>query len=118
LAAVPDPRHALLALVADPAHIAKVTPAEAAAMLAELAALQVALAARAVATARAPSEEPYTEDRLLTAEQVAARYSRSVEWVYRRARTSAWAAFTRREGRKTVRFSERGLLRHLAGKRT
>jgi hypothetical protein len=60
-----------------------------------------------------PSERPSPGDgdRLLTADEVAACFRRSVGWVYRNARH--WP-FTRREGRKTVRFSEAGLNRYLA----
>jgi len=103
-------------LLGDPARVAELTPEETAGALVELAALQSALAARLriVPGASRATSHPPTEDRLLTASQVAERFGRSVEWVYRHA--GRWP-FTRRETRGTLRFSEAGLLRHMAGKR-
>lgn len=111
-----DRRVLLGSLLAEPAHAAELAPEEAAAALLELAALQAVLAARLRPVSRAGRAESQApvEDRLLTAEEVAQRFGRSVGWVYRQARR--WP-FTRRETRKTLRFSEAGLLRHMAGKK-
>lgn len=50
-------------------------------------------------------------DRLLTAREVARRLGVSPKWVYSH---HAELAFSRRLGKKALRFSERGLDRHLA----
>ena len=51
------------------------------------------------------AELPKATDRLLGADEVAERMSVSLAWVYRQARR--WP-FTRRLGRKALRFSEAG----------
>ena len=106
----------------DPARTAEwceaaeaMTPEQAEAALVTLAALEKALSLRLRAV---PSpgrvEAPAAADRLLTAEQVAEKFGRSVDWAYRKARGPEWRSFVVREGRGTVRFSEARLLRHLA----
>jgi predicted DNA-binding transcriptional regulator AlpA len=107
----------LRTLLSDPSQLSEMSPAEAAALLVELAGLQSALAARlsgspAAGTATVSRSDA---DRLLTAEEVAARLQRSVGWVYRQAKH--WP-FTRRLTRRTVRFSEAGLQRFLAQHRS
>ena len=95
----------------------RLTTTEAAAMLIELASLQAAVATRLRAMPL-PAREAgavVTEDRLLTAEDVAGRFGRSIAWVYRQA--PHWS-FTRRVTRRTIRFSEHGLQRFLAQRRT
>ena len=70
--------------------------------------------------AGAPAPEragPAASERLLTPEEVAARFDRTVDWVYRQSQKDAWKAFTRRLGRRTLRFSESGLERFLARQR-
>ncbi len=57
----------------------------------------------------APASAPAPE-RLLTAAEAAARLGVAPRWLYRHARE---LPFTRRLGPKTLRFSERGLQRHL-----
>jgi predicted DNA-binding transcriptional regulator AlpA len=104
---VPDLRE----LVADPRRAFELSAAEAAALLIELASLQAAVAARLSTNAAASP----ASDRLLTAEEVAERLQRSVDWVYRQAKH--WP-FTRRLTRRTVRFSEAGLQRFLGQRRT
>jgi hypothetical protein len=89
--------------------------AEAETALIAVAAIEGALRSRV----GAPSEpvtggERVVPDHLLTAKEVAQRYGRSVDWVYRQAKR--WP-FTVREGRGTLRFSERGLERHLSATR-
>jgi hypothetical protein len=96
----------------DVARVECLSGDEAATALAELSALQAALVARLPSAKAQPNPEArdVALDRLLTAEEVSARFKRSKDWVYRRAKK--WP-FTVREGRKTVRFSERGLAEHL-----
>ena len=107
-------RAAILAeLLADPTRAASVSRGDAAALLVELSALQVALVARLAVIDAATIAPPHTADRLLTPAEVAERFGRSVDWVYRMA--SRWP-FTVREGRKTVRFSQAGLEKHLRAK--
>jgi predicted DNA-binding transcriptional regulator AlpA len=87
---------------------------QAEAALVALAALERALNLRLRAPAPAPRAEALAAtDRLLTARQVAEKFGRSVDWVYRRARAE-WRSIVVREGRGTVRFPEGKLLRHLA----
>ena len=57
---------------------------------------------------------PETDDRLMTVEEVAARLDVTPQWVYRHA--GEWS-FTRRLGRRTLRFSEAGLRAYLARRR-
>ena len=102
-------------LVADPRRAHELSGAEAAALLIELASLQTVVAARLSAnpTATPASNSDSDTDRLLTAEEVAERLQRSVDWVYRQAKH--WP-FTRRLTRRTVRFSEAGLQRFLTAR--
>jgi predicted DNA-binding transcriptional regulator AlpA len=104
-------------LVSDPRLLSELTPAEAATMIVELASLQAAVAARLRATADGvpPLSADTDSDRLLSAADVAGRLGRSIDWVYRQAKH--WP-FTRRLTRRTVRFSEAGLLRWLATRRS
>ena len=104
-------------LLDDPGLVEKLSSREAAGTLVELASLQTAIAARLrglplTEQSVAPALE---SDQLLTAEQVAERFNRSVAWVYRQAKN--WS-FTRRVTRRTVRFSETGLQRFLSQRRT
>ena len=103
-------------LFGDSGWVDGLSPAEAEEVLVELAHLQSAVARR-LRSAPSPSAEaaPLEPDLLLTAEDVASRFGRSVAWVYRQAKH--WN-FTRRVTRRTVRFSEAGLRRFLAQRRT
>ena len=103
-------------LVADPRRAFELSAAEAAALLIELASLQAVVAARLSTNPAAgpASISDSDSDRLLTAEEVAERLQRSVDWVYRQAKH--WP-FTRRLTRRTVRFSEAGLQRFLGQRR-
>lgn len=103
-------------LLADPRRVDELTPVEAASALVQLASLQVALAAqlRAGPTSTDADLLVPASDRLLTAEDVAGRFGRSVAWVYRQAKH--WT-FTRRVTRRTLRFSEAGLSRWVAAQR-
>src|SRR5262245_50867822 len=95
----------LLDLLSDPRRIGGLTRGEAAAALIELAGLQTAIAAKLSASPDSAPESgsEVDGDRLLTADDVAQRFQRSVDWVYRNS--GRWP-FTRRLTRRTVRFSE------------
>jgi hypothetical protein len=101
-------------LACDLRWTAELSPSEAVAMIGDLVLLQAAVAARLQMSLRPASEKTARpeSDRLLTAEDVAKRFDRSVAWVYRQSRH--WS-FTRRVTRRTLRFSETGLKRFLAG---
>ena len=83
-------------------------------MLAHLAALQAALAARlAIPGGRCPPpRQEGAGDRLVPIREAAARAGMSVDWFYRHAGS---LPFSRRIGRKWL-FSERGLMRWLAAR--
>ena len=107
----------LATLAADPSRVAHVAPEVVLALLGELESLRVLLWARLQAPTPAPgrrsarqgnAEPAAGEDRLLTADQVAARLGVARRWVYRKAGA---LPFTRRLSRGTLRFSERGLER-------
>jgi len=86
-------------------------------MLAQLAALQSALAARLIIDPGNGSQSPpasQESEELLTANQAAALLSVSVDWMYRHA---SGLPFTKRLSRKALRFSKAGLLRWRAGRR-
>lgn len=88
-----------------------------AAVLAQLAALQSALAARLIlgpGNGNQMQAPPQESEELLTAEQAAALLSVSVDWMYRHA---GGLPFTKRLSRKALRFSRAGLLKWRAGKR-
>lgn len=108
--------HELREIIGEPGKVDSLSQSEAAALLVQLASLQAAIAARlGVADSGAGvGSKPTEEDRLLTAEDVAKHFGRSVEWVYRQAKH--WN-FTRRVTRRTLRFSEAGLQRFLAHRR-
>jgi hypothetical protein len=94
----------------DPAAVAYLPLEAMPGLLAALAAVQAAVAARLVdqppAARRAPPEPgPDRGDRWLTVAQLAERLGRNVRWVYRRAHS--WD-FTVKDG-KSLLFSERGL---------
>lgn len=118
LPGIPEPVRMLdlRELLGDARRVDDLTQAEAASALVELASLQAVVAARLrAAPVSALSEASTPEgDRLLTAEDLAERFGRSVAWVYRQAKH--WN-FTRRVTRRTVRFSEAGLQRFLAQRR-
>lgn len=104
-------------LLADQRRVDELTPTDAATVLVELASLQAAVATRLRTLPAAGPDIALTlpNDRLLTAEEVAERFNRSVAWVYRQAKN--WN-FTRRVTRRTLRFSETGLQRFLSQRRT
>ena len=83
-------------------------PEELPAALAQLLALQARVVARMTTAATGRDERP---DRLLAVKQAALVLGMSPDWLYRNADR---LPFTRRTGRRTLRFSERGLTRYLA----
>jgi hypothetical protein len=60
-------------------------------------------------------EAPTAKDKLLTPQETARILGQNVRWLYRHA---ARLPFTRRLSRKCLRFSETGLTRWLAAKRS
>lgn len=111
----PDALAALRALLADPRQADSISPEEAAALMANLAAAQWALASR-IRLPAAAMPEPRTDeaDRLLTPVEAAERLGVTSRWLYRHAHQ---LPFTRRLSRKVLRFSEAGLRRYLDGKK-
>ena len=99
---------ALADLLADPTRAQDLAPERAAALLAQLAALQAALAARlqVMPVAVAHAEERADTDRLLTVQQAAEALNVTVGWMYRHAPK---LPFTRKLSRRLLRFSGHGL---------
>jgi len=95
--------------------VATIPIAQIPAMLAHLAALQSALAARLMTKPLPLVSEatatPDVEDRFLTVEEVAQRVRRSTKWVYRRVKN---LPFARQLGPCSWVFSQRGLDKWLA----
>jgi hypothetical protein len=86
-------------------------------ILAQLAALQTALAARLMVAPGSGQNAVQTnveQEELLSPDQAATLLSVSVDWMYRHA---GELPFTRRLSRKALRFSKAGLLRWRAGRR-
>jgi predicted DNA-binding transcriptional regulator AlpA len=87
------------------------------AMIATLAGLELALAARLLEVGPASSAEPKSEneDQMLTVRECADRLRKSTKWVYRRTKT---LPFARCLGPRSWVFSQRGLEKWLAQRRT
>jgi predicted DNA-binding transcriptional regulator AlpA len=87
------------------------------AMIAALAGLELALAARLLKAAPASNLERKsgTEDQMLTVRECAERLRRSPKWVYRRTKI---LPFARRLGPRSWVFSQRELEKWLARQRT
>jgi predicted DNA-binding transcriptional regulator AlpA len=106
-------------LLAGETRLADVAPETAAVLLEELRPLVAQLALRAQEMVRSssgtatPSAPP--EERLLKPRETAERLGVKVQWLYRHADEYT---FTRRLTRRTLRFSEAGLARFLAQKRS
>jgi predicted DNA-binding transcriptional regulator AlpA len=102
----------LATILANPNLISHLGPDDAAAALTELAGLQVALAARLrCAPTRRMQPDVGEPDRLLEPADVAQRLGVKVRWLYAHADQ---LPFTRRLGRKVLRFSESGLKRYMS----
>jgi len=111
----PDALAALRALLADPQRVGQIPADEAAALMANLAAAQWALASRLRLPAAEASNQLLDEpDRLLSPTETAERLGVTARWLYRHAHQ---LPFTRRLSRKVLRFSEAGLRRYLDGKK-
>jgi predicted DNA-binding transcriptional regulator AlpA len=114
------PSHLTLAEVArNPERITEVPQAALASLMAQAAALQVALAARLLAASVQPDERAglpaLDAERLLTPPEAAAMLGVTVPWLYRHA---AQLPFARRLSRKALRFSEPGLRRWLVARKS
>jgi predicted DNA-binding transcriptional regulator AlpA len=86
-------------------------------ILTQLAALQMALAAKLISdggNGQAPIQTPQEQEELLTPDEAAALLSVSVDWMYRHA---SGLPFSKRLSRKALRFSKSGLLKWRAGRR-
>src|SRR5262245_8333593 len=95
-------------LLDEPALAMELEMGEAAALLAKVEGIAAVLRARLAApdVSREGPKPGQDDDRLLTAEEVGRRFGLSTKQVYRRC--GSWP-FTRRVGKRTLRFSERGL---------
>jgi predicted DNA-binding transcriptional regulator AlpA len=98
----------LVRALLDPADLDRLSRAEAASILVELAALQASLAARLSAPPAAPTNQSKARepDRLMTVDEVAVRLGVTPRWLYRHAKQ---LPFTRKLSRRTLRFSEMAL---------
>jgi excisionase family DNA binding protein len=98
----------LVRALSNPADLDRLSRAEAASILVELAALQASLAERLSAAPPAPPKHSQTRepDRLMTVDEVAARLGVTPRWLYRHAKQ---LPFTRKLSRRTLRFSETAL---------
>jgi predicted DNA-binding transcriptional regulator AlpA len=85
-------------------------------MIAALAGLEIALAARLLNVAPATNSQPASavEDRMLTVKECAERLRRSIKWVYRRVKT---LPFARKLDNRAWVFSEKGLEKWLSQRR-
>lgn len=102
----------------DPGRVVDVPLSVVPSLMAQTAALQVALAAR-LAGISSHSDVPATAhqpeaEHLLTPTEAAALLGVTVTWLYRHA---SRLPFTRRLSRKALRFSEAGLRRWLAARK-
>jgi predicted DNA-binding transcriptional regulator AlpA len=107
-------------LFPDHDRLAALPPEQIPSLLARLAAIQSVLTARLLATPTVPpagDSEPKsaTTDQFLTAEDAAQILRVSPRWLYRHANR---LPFARRLSRKCLRFSEAGLRRWQASKKT
>jgi predicted DNA-binding transcriptional regulator AlpA len=85
-----------------------------AARLTRLTALQNALAARVLSAPAGPVACPRGPEHLLDGEEAAARLGMSTDWLYRHSRQFP---FTRRVGRRALKFDSAGLDRWVAAQR-
>ena len=107
----------LAALLADPGRAAELSPAEAAATIVKLAALQSTIAARLAAPASMRDAERHgaTEDDMVGAEEAAKRTGMSKRWLYKHADA---LPFAHRTSPRSVRFSAHGIKRWLAERKS
>jgi hypothetical protein len=105
-------------IVAEPERAAQVSVEQIPALLAQLASVQVVLLSRlALLPNGNPSQGPVAtpEDRYLTADEAAAILRRSRRWLYRHKKN---LPFVRCISRKVILFSEAGLRRWAAARRS
>jgi predicted DNA-binding transcriptional regulator AlpA len=113
-----ETRDLIRAVLDAPERVAEIPPESVPGLLIHLAAVQTALSARLLSApngqgkARATPAEP---DRLLTADEAAPVMGVKPRWLYRHARQ---LPFARRLSRKALRFSEAGLRRYMAARRS
>ncbi len=105
----------LLDVVAAPHQISNLPRETIVPLLCQLSALQSALTARLVETKEAAQNHDSNDptDQLLTPTQAAAMMGVTKGWIYRHAHRFP---FTKRLGRKTLRFSKQGLKRWIQAK--
>ncbi len=102
-------------LIRDPGQVEEIRHEDIAATLTVIAALEAALAARLMVDKPKAVDAPEREDRLLTTDEAAALLRVTPQWLYRRADR---LPFARRLSRKALRFSEAGVHRWMATKRS
>jgi predicted DNA-binding transcriptional regulator AlpA len=112
------PTPTLVDLARNPERVVDVPLSAVPSLMAQAAALQVALAARLAVVSSLSDERvgthPPNAERLLGPPEAAALLGVTVTWLYRHA---GQLPFTRRLSRKALRFSEAGLRRWLAARK-
>ena len=106
--ALPGVPVTLADLARDPARAADVPVEAVPGLLAQLAAVQTALAVRLLAMPSTIARPP--ADELLTVEQAAQRLATTPDWLYRRVRRLPFAV---RVGPRQLRFSAAGIDRYI-----
>jgi len=106
----------LLDLVRDLGKIETLPRAQAIALFRDVVVLEALLRAHLLTLSTMPAEPapPPSEDRLLNADETAARLGVKVSWLYRHGRS---LPFVRSLSKKAQRYSEQGLQKYLALKR-
>jgi predicted DNA-binding transcriptional regulator AlpA len=102
-------------LIREPERVEELRQEDVGAILIVIAALEGALAARLMVDKPKAVDAPEREDRLLTTDEAAAILRVTPQWLYRRADR---LPFARRLSRKALRFSEAGVRRWMATKRS
>jgi predicted DNA-binding transcriptional regulator AlpA len=114
-----DPAPTLVDLARNPERVADVPLSAVPQLLAQIAAIQATLAARLARASVESDESARTQapesERLLAPLEAAALLGVTVSWLYRHA---GRLPFARRLSRKALRFSESGLRRWLATKKS
>ncbi len=111
----PDAITVLRLVLSNPEHARELHPDEARLLVAQLAAVQTALASHLSAVPSSPTpSRSQAPDRLIAPSEAAERLGVTVRWLYRHANQ---LPFTRRLSRKALRFSEAGLNQYLEGKK-
>ena len=112
----PDPKGLLGSILTAPERAAMVPVEQIPGLLGHLASLEATLKLRLFTASQTNGPpESHDGDRLLTPEEASRILGASVRWLYRHSKQ---LPFARRLSRKALRFSEAGLRRWLAAKRT